>query len=95
MTRQEIEESYDINEYGIIVSPGKFEGEMIYAPYYYSLWLNGSSDAEVEDNGKIISLFSITQDDIEEFPELEEYEGMIITIWESDQGFVYLTIEED
>jgi len=95
MNREEIENSYDINEYGIIVSLGKFEGEMIYAPYYYDLWLNDSSDEEIEDNGEIIPIFSITQDDIEEFPELEEYEGMKINLWESEQGFVYLEIEED
>ena len=40
MTRQEIESSYKI-ENGRIRSPGKFEGEMIYVPFYWNVFLDG------------------------------------------------------
>jgi len=42
---------YNINERGIITSPGKFEGEKIYVPYYWEAYLNGFAD---RDDGKVL-----------------------------------------
>lgn len=35
MTRKEIAETYKVDERGVIRSPGKFEGEPIYVPYFW------------------------------------------------------------
>ena len=66
----------------VILSPGKFEGEMIYMPYYYGVYLEGGAD----DSGNAIKI-EITKEDREIFPELpknKKYIKFVIT----DQGFV-------
>lgn len=45
MTREEIERSY-VTRNGIIKSPGKFEGEPVWAPYLYDLWMEGCPDKQ-------------------------------------------------
>ena len=79
---------YKINGHGIITSPGKFEGEMYYIPYYWEGWLNGFTDYEYQDNdGVLISEFHIDHSDIERFPELKNI--AVLELWESNDGFVY------
>jgi hypothetical protein len=89
MTRQEILDSYKVNRDGIIKSPGKFEGEMLYAPYFYD---HGQGDEtwnseEVED--AFAEVFQVSDDDRKEFPELGN--TYMIAVEENEQGFVYLT----
>ena len=94
MTRQEIEKEYKINEHGIICSPGKFEGEMLYAPYFYEIIMDGGADEtdypEGED-GSPVDTFFITPEDIKEFPELDGCTK--IECFESEQGFFYTHCE--
>ncbi len=98
MNRQEIYRSYDIHE-GIIRSPGKFEAEPIYAPYFWDLVLNGMSDEqEVIDDmnkgleyGTLVDTFYIKLEDLEEFPELRNVHK--IYVWEDSLGFVNLEEE--
>ena len=66
---------------GRIVSPGKFEGERIYMPWFYEQYLNGCAD----DNGQAITV-AITQDDKIAFPELKRRNRVRFRI--CDQGFV-------
>ena len=81
MTRQEILDRYTLRD-GIIVSPGKFEGEMLYVPYFWEQYIDGGAD---EDDGDIIS-FTVTEDDVREFPELEG--TSVVRLVVNDQGFV-------
>lgn len=81
MTRAQIEHDYQI-ENGRITSPGKFEGEMLYVPYFWDAYLNGFSD---KDDGRII-LFRITAQDRKEFPELGN--RRTVKLYETDNGFV-------
>ena len=81
MTRQEIEESYKI-ENGRIRSPGKFEGEMIYVPFYWDVFLNGFAD---RDNGHVLG-FNVSADDKKMFPELRR--RRTVRLIERDDGFV-------
>lgn len=81
MTREEIEKEYKV-ENGIIRSPGKFEGEPVYAPYFWSMFLDGMAD---EDDSRIL-WFDVQEDDIEQFPELKMYKQ--VGLWEDEQGFV-------
>lgn len=88
MTRQEIIKDYKVKS-GVILSPGKFEGEMLYAPYFYALLLlgEGEFDADTGDTS-----FDITKEDIEEFPELKGCD--IVYLSEDEDGFVYCKASE-
>lgn len=83
MTRQEILAQYLV-ENGIITSPGKFEREPIYAPYFYELWLDNGADNEP---------IAVEDEDRREFPELEDIAEVRVS--EDDDGFVYLTEERE
>jgi hypothetical protein len=41
MTRTEILAQYQVGSDGVIRSPGKFEGEMLYVPFYWDIAMNG------------------------------------------------------
>jgi len=89
MTRQEILAIYRVDDTGRIISPGKFEGEPIFAPYFWNIGLQGFADS---DNGKAYG-FRINKDDEahKEFPELKKWLGRkrSLRLFESDTGFVY------
>ena len=88
MTRKEIETQYKTNERGLITSPGKFENEMIYVPYFYDFILDGCSDeTEDDEGGTPIDYFDITPEDLGQFPELKGIKR--ISIQTDDQGFVW------
>ena len=80
-SRKQIEAEY-IVEFGIITSPGKFENEPVYLPYYYDVYLMGCSE-EIESNYFQIE---ITPGDWKEFSELKDLEIIVLHI--SDDGFV-------
>jgi len=84
MTRQTILEDYKVSDDGIIQSLGKFEGEMLYVPYFYDAALNGFAD-EDEDDETIMS-FTVTDEDLAMFPELEGQATVLLR--ESSDGFV-------
>jgi hypothetical protein len=81
MTREEIERDYNVVD-GRICSPGKFEGEMVYAPFYYQAMLEGMAD---HDDGPEYG-FDVSPEDRREFPELGDREK--ISFYERDDGFV-------
>jgi len=89
MTRQEILAQYRVDEIGRIISPGKFEREPIFAPYFWDIALNGFADS---DNGKVFS-FRINKDDPahKEFPELKRWLGRkrSLRLLITETGFVY------
>lgn len=92
MTRIEIETEYKV-ENGRIVSPGQFEGEMIYAPYFWDLALNGGSDQdEYFEDGGWAAVLSVSDEDREEFPELRN--AAEISIFQNDSGFIYAEISK-
>lgn len=87
--REEIEREYKVVN-GIIESPGKFEGEPVYAPYFWGLYLNGMADYDESPGGALageVSGFDLTDEDRERFPELEGFER--VELWTDDQGFVW------
>jgi hypothetical protein len=77
MTRTQVTEQFDVDAHGIIHTSGKFEGEMLYAPYLYDCSLDG---------GEMV--FVLDASDKLEFPELIGVYG--IAIEESEQGFVHI-----
>ena len=82
MSRREIANQYKVNKHGIICSPGKFEGEMLYVPYFWDMGLSGMAD---RDDGKVWG-FDLTRDDHAEFPELGR--KRTVKLYERDDGFV-------
>ena len=81
MTREEIEREYQV-ENGIIRSPGKFEGEAVYVPYFWDIYLDGFAD---EDDGTTL-IFNVSVDDKKHFPELRKRK--VVKLYQRDDGFV-------
>lgn len=89
MTRKEIESEYTV-ENGIIRSPGKFEGEPVYAPDFYDAAMDGCGEdlAYMDDGwGEFTTLIAIEDSDRKEWPEIDHSE-MFALVTESNQGFV-------
>lgn len=73
-----------------ITAPGKFEGEPVFAPYYWDLALQGLADA---DNGKVFK-FRFDGKDGKDTPfaaELKAWLGRrrVLCMREDNQGFVH------
>ena len=74
----------------MIKEPGRFEGEPTYAPYFYDLMLNGDGEdiqGEGSDDETIYTIFGVGPEDVEEFPDLEGVD--VIVLWQSNSGLVY------
>lgn len=84
--RNQILADFDIEDgIGTINTPGKFEGEMLYVPYFWDMVMDGGGDTQY-DGDTPIDYFEVTTDDIRLFPELDGTKR--IAVWESDSGFV-------
>lgn len=93
MTRQEIMRTWKVDQYGIIRSPGKFEGEVLYAPHYYELMMDGMGETSFSDEHEMEkTVFQITADDTAEFPELGN--GKTVELYEDESGFIYCHVNE-
>jgi hypothetical protein len=83
MFRDDVLRNYRVDGEGIIRSPGKFEAESVYVPYFWNKYLNGFAD---EDEGGVLG-FKVTSGDRAEFPELGP-DDTTVYLWERDDGFV-------
>jgi hypothetical protein len=86
MTRNEILAQFDV-EGGIIRTPGKFQSEPIYAPYFWDLMMDGVQDEDMDEGNGVV--FNIGEDDLNEFPELKGINKIILE--QDDNGFVWIT----
>lgn len=68
-----------------INTPGKFEAEETYAPHFYEVMGESGQDEDVEIDGMLIAIFSVTAEDIAKFPALRGRDK--VAFYESDQGF--------
>ncbi len=66
----------------IVSSPGKFEGEQPWIPYFWDAFLNGCAD---DDTDGVLS-FEVSSEDVALFPELDG--GKVVCIREREDGFV-------
>ena len=85
MTREEIMRDYEVRD-GVICSPGKFEGEPLYAPAFWDAVLNGMAE-ELEGEGVLIARYFPSVDDRKEWPELGD--AAVLYLYEDSQGFVH------
>lgn len=86
-TRQDVYEHYEVNESGMIMSPGRFEGELVYVPYLYEVYLHGG---HLSDDGEIITI-EVEDKDRAMFPELENASRAYIQV--TDTGFIYCSVD--
>lgn len=82
MTREQIELDYHVVD-GRIMSPGCFEGELVYVPFYWSIYMGGCAD---RDDGRIIG-FDIRKEDRAMFPELGRLRRTV-KLYQRDDGFI-------
>jgi hypothetical protein len=88
MNRQDILNLWNVDKkLGLIADPGKFQGEMLYTPYFYDSMLNGFADEDIDGT----AFFVINDHDRKEFPELKETDfGAALSV--NDVGFVHTAI---
>jgi hypothetical protein len=70
--------------------PGKFEGCPIYAPYFWELSLDGGiPDENVLEDIDVYTM-DVEAEDRAIFPELTSVD--MVSLWEDDNGFIYLEV---
>jgi hypothetical protein len=74
---------YEVRD-GKIRSPGKFEGECRYVPYFWDVFLEGGTCTEHDDD--VLEFEVDAQEDVGLFPELAGRKAVFLK--EDDQGFV-------
>lgn len=90
MTREEVLAEYDVNEHGIIQTPGKFEAEMLYVPAFWDATMDGSAGILDWSDGSSTYVVEIDDSDRATWPELDTGALMPVAIHmeETEQGFV-------
>ena len=88
-TKRRIEREYVVVN-GIIMSPGKYEGECVWVPYYWGLALAGEGEDVLDDTGEILATRFIVDSEEEAAFGLEC--GSTVEIFEDSQGFVIGTV---
>ena len=84
-TRDDILEHFTIED-GRIVSPGRFEGQRIYVPYFWDAVQDGWQDDEEYEGDIQTAVFFITPEDRQQFPELES--KLEVRVRQIDDGFI-------
>lgn len=87
MTREEILKDYNVDSWGIIQDPGKFESEPLYAPYFYDLSMDGGAETLDWPDETTTYVVTVDDSDREEFPEIGA-DIVAVIVEESDQGFI-------
>lgn len=88
-TREAAMNGYAVEGETRISHPGKFEGEPIFAPYYWSMAMEGLADG---DDGRVFTFrFKSSDRDFVIWPELRYWLGRkrALRMWEDSQGFVH------
>ena len=89
----EFANEFRANEYGIIDSPGKFEGECLYVPYFWNMTMISAQDEDLYNpvDDTHYSLFTVTDIDRTIFPELKDVK--VVSLFESESGFVFSDLD--
>lgn len=80
MSRAEYVRAYQALD-GRIPGPGPFQGQKVYVPYFWEAYLRGDAHDVSSDD---LVLFVITNEDLREFPELEN--RSVIRLRQSKDG---------
>jgi hypothetical protein len=87
MDRNAIFASYEIDAGLIIQSPGKFEAESAWAPYFWETTLDGTADELSYPDGGTLYVVSIDDADRAAWPEIGQ-DHVAAILEDSDSGFV-------
>lgn len=79
---------YVVDENGIIISLGKFEGEPSYVPFFWGMVLGGAYTTAITTVCDDTYYFILITEEYAERFELD-WAGYYIVLTENDQGFVY------
>ncbi len=75
LIRSAIEEAYFVRK-GVVMAPGKFQGEPVYTPYFYDQWQNWGADCASMD----MAFFHIEDFERQLFPELGNAVGVELVV---------------
>lgn len=89
MDKKYVIKNYEVNAHGYIETPGKFEGEMVYAPWFHQAILDGLQDETLIINGVAFDIIEVTDDDKKEFIELVDV--TYLKCHTNNEGFFYCT----
>ena len=88
-TKRFIEREYHVRD-GIIMTPGKFEGERVWVPYFWDLALEGEGEDVLGEDGEILATRFVV--DAEEGEAFGLECGATVEVFEDAQGFVIGTV---
>lgn len=95
LTLAQVKSEYDVDQNGIIRSPGQHEGNPSYVPALWSEVIEGSSESIFggEENGGelLYDIVGILPEDWKEFPALQDCTKA--TLEQSENGFIYCSVE--
>lgn len=87
MTRDEVLNVYEVH-HGVIVSPGKFENEPVYAPALYEWLLGGVTEDIWWGDYTVTNLVDIDDYDRAEWPELDN-DTVAVHMGVTERGFFW------
>ena len=93
--RAEIESEYRVVD-GVIHSPGKFECEAVWVPYFWDLFMEGEGEEVMDEDGEeVATRFRVDAEEEEAFADVLGGElrcGATVELFEDSQGFVIGTV---
>lgn len=88
--------SYDIDENGLVRTPGQFEGAPTWVVAFWDLATEGWGEALIVDGVTSATGVIITTADIEKnFPTLAGHEDETVVLWQDENGFVRYAWKDD
>ena len=81
---------YNLDKFGFIRDPGKFEGEQYFVPYFYKDSLNGCWEQNESEVWR-----KIDEEDAKKWPTLRDSIGHTIVLDNMDDGSIYAEIYEN
>ncbi|MBI5931753.1 MAG: hypothetical protein HY862_20755 [Chloroflexi bacterium] len=87
MNRELVFTMFQVDDAGIIRSPGPFEGQNLYIPYFWYLHISGYRENVQEG----IVIFRVRMEDRAQFPELSDRE--IVQLTQQENGTIVQLFE--
>lgn len=87
-------EEFDVDDHGLITSPGKFEREPEWVPYYWGMSCEDDTDFTGPEGMETeIRIFYVSKWESFKFSDLNS--GDVVYLWEDEQGFVNSSVNPE